>query len=97
MAILADLPHLLVVDDDTRLRALLARYLGGKGHIVTTAASAAEARACMRSLAFDLLVLDIMMPGQNGLDFAQALRTEGCVMPILMLTARGDAMDRVVG
>ena len=97
MASQADLPHLLVVDDDTRLRALLARYLGGQGHIVTTAASAAEARACMRSLAFDLLVLDIMMPGQNGLDFAQALRTEGCVMPILMLTARGEAEERIAG
>jgi two-component system phosphate regulon response regulator OmpR len=97
MASQADLPHLLVVDDDTRLRALLARYLGGQGHVVTTAASAAEARACMRSLAFDLLVLDIMMPGQNGLDFAQALRTEGCVMPILMLTARGEAEERIAG
>jgi two-component system phosphate regulon response regulator OmpR len=93
----ADLPHLLVVDDDTRLRALLARYLGGQGHIVTTAASAAEARGCMRSLAFDLLVLDIMMPGQNGLDFAKALRAEGCAMPILMLTARGEAEERIAG
>jgi len=97
MAALADLPHLLVVDDDTRLRALLARYLGGQGHIVTTAASAAEARACMRSLAFDLLVLDIMMPGQNGLDFAKALRDEGCAMPILMLTARSEAEERIAG
>jgi two-component system phosphate regulon response regulator OmpR len=93
----ADRPHLLVVDDDTRLRALLARYLGGQGHVVTTAASAAEARACMRTLAFDLLVLDIMMPGQNGLDFAKALRAEGSVMPILMLTARGEAEERIAG
>jgi two-component system, OmpR family, phosphate regulon response regulator OmpR len=97
MAALADLPHLLVVDDDTRLRALLARYLGNQGHVVTTAASAAEARACMRSLAFDLLVLDIMMPGQNGLDFAKALRAEGCAMPILMLTARSEAEERIAG
>jgi two-component system phosphate regulon response regulator OmpR len=97
MAALADLPHLLVVDDDTRLRALLARYLGGQGHIVTTAASADEARACMRSLAFDLLVLDIMMPGQNGLDFAKTLRAEGCAMPILMLTARSEAEERIAG
>jgi two-component system phosphate regulon response regulator OmpR len=97
MAALADLPHLLVVDDDTRLRALLARYLGGQGHIVTTAASATEARACMRSLAFDLLVLDIMMPGQNGLDFAKALRAEDCAIPILMLTARSEAEERIAG
>jgi len=97
MGSLADLPHLLVVDDDTRLRALLARYLGSQGHIVTTAASAAEARACMRSLAFDLLVLDIMMPGQNGLDFAKALRAEGSAMPILMLTARSEAEERIAG
>ena len=97
IALTADLPHLLVVDDDTRLRALLARYLGGQGHVVTTAASAAEARACMRSLAFDLLVLDIMMPGQNGLDFAKALRAEGSSMPILMLTARSEAEERIAG
>ena len=97
MALTAELPHLLVVDDDTRLRALLARYLGGQGHVVTTAASAAEARACMRSLAFDLLVLDIMMPGQNGLDFAKALRAEGSDMPILMLTARSEAEERIAG
>ncbi len=94
---LADLPHLLVVDDDTRLRALLARYLGGQGHIVTTAASAAEARAFMRALEFDLLVLDIMMPGQNGLDFAKALRSEGCATPILMLTARSETEERIAG
>jgi len=97
MASQAELPHLLVVDDDTRLRALLARYLGGQGHVVTTAASAAEARSCMRSLAFDLLVLDIMMPGQNGLDFAKALRAEGSTMPILMLTARSEAEERIAG
>ncbi len=94
---LADLPHLLVIDDDTRLRALLARYLGEQGHIVVTADSAAQARACMRSLAFDLLVLDVMMPGQNGLDFARALRAEGCTLPILMLTARGEAEERIAG
>jgi two-component system phosphate regulon response regulator OmpR len=94
---LADRPHLLVVDDDTRLRALLGRYLGEQGHIVTTAASAAEARALMRSLAFDLLVLDVMMPGQNGLDFARDLRAEGSALPILMLTARSEADERIAG
>jgi two-component system phosphate regulon response regulator OmpR len=94
---LADRPHLLVVDDDNRLRSLLARYLGGQGHVVTTAASASQARACMRSLAFDLLVLDVMMPGQNGIDFAKALRAEGCTLPILMLTARSEAEERIAG
>ncbi len=94
---LAELPHLLVVDDDSRLRALLARYLGEQGHIVSTASSAAEARARMRSLAFDLLVLDVMMPGQSGVDFARALRRESHAIPILMLTARSEAEDRIAG
>jgi two-component system phosphate regulon response regulator OmpR len=94
---LADLPHLLVVDDDTRLRGLLARYLGEQGHIVTTAESALAARALMRSLAFDLLVLDVMMPGETGLDFARALRAQGSATPILMLTARGEAEERIAG
>jgi two-component system phosphate regulon response regulator OmpR len=94
---LADRLHLLVVDDDTRLRVLLGRYLGEQGHIVTTAASAADARALMRTLAFDLLVLDVMMPGQNGLDFARDLRGAGSTLPILMLTARTEAEERIAG
>ncbi len=94
---LPDMPHLLVVDDDARLRALLARYLGENGHIVSTAASAAEARARLRSLAFDILVLDIMMPGESGLDFAHALRADGATLPILMLTARGESGERIAG
>jgi two-component system phosphate regulon response regulator OmpR len=94
---LADRLHLLVVDDDTRLRALLGRYLGEQGHIVTTAASAADARALMRTLAFDLLVLDVMMPGQDGLEFARDLRGEGSTLPILMLTARTEADERIAG
>ena len=94
---LAERPHLLVVDDDLRLRALLARYLGEQGHIVSTAASAAEARALMGPLAFDLLVLDVMMPGQNGLEFAESLRREQFTVPILMLTARSEAEQRIAG
>lgn len=97
MTALADLPHLLVVDDDTRLRSLLARYLGKEGYLVTTAASAAEARAQLRSLAFDLLVLDVMMPGENGLDFAGSLREAASTLPILMLTARSEAEQRIAG
>jgi two-component system phosphate regulon response regulator OmpR len=89
-------PHVLVVDDDRRLRDLLARFLGEHGYRVTTAASAAEARAKSDSLVFDALVLDVMMPGESGFDFARRLRASSRV-PILMLTARADPSDRVTG
>jgi two-component system phosphate regulon response regulator OmpR len=92
----ADLPHILVVDDDTRLRGLLRKYLTDSGFRVTTAADAAEARARLASLAFDLIVLDVMMPGESGLAFVRALRPDSQV-PILLLTAMGDAQDRVRG
>ena len=92
----ADNPHLLVVDDDARLRALLQRFLTGSGFRVTAAASAAEARSLIKSLEFDALVLDVMMPGENGFDFAQSLRAQSDV-PILMLTAKGEAADRIEG
>ena len=72
-------PHLLVVDDDLRLQELLRRYLSENGFRVTTAADAAEARANLASFAFDLVVLDVMMPGENGLDLTRALRREGRV------------------
>ena len=100
VALADDAPHLLVVDDDRRIRTLLSRYLGEQGYRVTTAADAAEARTAMRGLAFDLVVLDVMMPGETGLEFARSLRGEASVMgrvPILMLTARGDPQDRVRG
>jgi two-component system phosphate regulon response regulator OmpR len=88
--------HILVVDDDERLRALLQRYLTQNGLRVSAAADAAEARALMKSMAFDLLILDVMMPGESGLDFAQDLRTRSHV-PILMLTAQGDPEHRIAG
>src|SRR5262245_36979654 len=91
-----DAPHLLVVDDDRRIRALLSRYLNSAGYRVTTAASAAEARAKLDGLRFDLLILDVMMPGETGFDFARVLRTSSNV-PILMLTARGEAESRIKG
>ena len=91
-----DAPHVLVVDDDRRIRELLKRYLSDNGFRVTTAEHAAEARARLEGLAFDLIVLDVMMPGENGFDFAQSLRRTSAV-PILMLTARGDAGDRIEG
>src|SRR5712692_1903991 len=65
-------PHLLVVDDDSRLRELLRRYLADQGFRVTTAGDAAEARAKVASIAFDLLVLDVMMPGEDGLRFTRS-------------------------
>jgi two-component system phosphate regulon response regulator OmpR len=89
-------PHLLVVDDDERLRGLLHRYLTSNGYRVTAAADAADARALMKSMAFDLLVLDVMMPGESGMDLTRSLRTHSQV-PILMLTARGESEDRIAG
>jgi two-component system, OmpR family, phosphate regulon response regulator OmpR len=89
-------PHVLVVDDDRRLRDLLARFLTGSGYRVTTAASAAEARAKTENLVFDALVLDVMMPGESGFDYARSIRQTSQV-PILMLTARADTADRVTG
>ena len=89
-------PHVLVVDDDRRLRQLLARFLGEHGYRVTTAASAAEARAKRAGLVFDALILDVMMPGENGFDLARRIRAESQV-PILMLTAQADPSDRVTG
>ena len=89
-------PHLLVVDDDARLRELLRRYLTDQGFRITTAGDAAEARSKIASLAFDLLVLDVMMPGENGLDLTRSLRTQSRI-PILLLTAMADAGDRING
>jgi len=91
-----DAAHVLVVDDDRRLRALLSSYLMKHGHRVTVAANAAEARAFLDGLTFDIIVLDVMMPGENGFDFAADLRQRSQV-PILMLTARGEPEDRVRG
>ena len=88
--------HILLVDDDSRIRDLLGRVLQENGYRVTTAANAAEARRCLSGLAFDLLILDIMMPGENGLDLAASLRADSPV-PILMLTARAEAEDRIAG
>jgi two-component system phosphate regulon response regulator OmpR len=89
-------PHLLVVDDDARLRELLRRYLTDQGFRVTTAGDAAEARARLASIAFDLLVLDVMMPGESGLDLTRSLRRDGR-LPILLLTAMAEPEDRING
>ncbi len=89
--------HVLVVDDDARLRALLSRYLAEQGFRVTTAGHAAEAREQMRSMQPDLLVLDVMMPGETGLSLTNSLRAEHAGLPILLLTARGAPEDRIAG
>jgi len=92
----AELPHVLVVDDDDRLRDLLGKFLGENGFMVATAADAGDARRRMISLAFDIVVLDLMMPGESGLDFAVDLRKRSN-LPILMLTAMGEPHDRIAG
>lgn len=89
-------PHILVVDDDTRLRELLKSFLSRNDFRVSTAASATEARQRLSSLDFDLIVLDVMMPGETGLEFATELRRTDDV-PILMLTAMVETKDRIAG
>jgi two-component system phosphate regulon response regulator OmpR len=91
-----DAPHILVVDDDSRIRSLLSRFLQGNGYRVTTAANASDAREQLGGLAFDLLVLDVMMPGENGFDLARSIRMASDV-PVLMLTARTEVDDRLLG
>lgn len=88
--------HILVVDDDTRLREQLRKFLVMNGFMVTTAKDASDARAKLDSLSFDLIVLDIMMPGESGLDLTASLRRDSDV-PILLLTARGEPDDRIAG
>jgi two-component system phosphate regulon response regulator OmpR len=89
-------PHVLVVDDDQKIRDLLGRYLTEHGFRVTTASDAASARAGMRGLEFDVVLLDVMMPGENGLDLARDLKATRQV-PICMLTARSEAEHRIEG
>jgi two-component system phosphate regulon response regulator OmpR len=89
-------PHLLVVDDDARLRDLLRRYLTDQGFRVTTAGDAAEARRKLDGIAFDLLVLDVMMPGEDGFQLTASLRTSSRI-PILLLTAKAETAERIDG
>jgi two-component system phosphate regulon response regulator OmpR len=92
-----DLPHILVVDDDRRIRSLIQSFLAENGFRISVAASAADAREQMRIMAFDLVVLDIMMPGETGLSLTQSLRAAGNAVPVLMLSALADASDRIAG
>jgi two-component system phosphate regulon response regulator OmpR len=89
-------PHLLIVDDDNRIRNLLRKFLIRQGFLVSVARDAAHARRVLAGLEFDLIVLDVMMPGEGGLDLTRALRKSGTT-PILLLTARGETTDRIEG
>jgi two-component system, OmpR family, phosphate regulon response regulator OmpR len=91
-----EMPHILAVDDDDRLRELLRKFLSENGFRVSAARDAADARDKLAALEFDLMVLDLMMPGENGLDFAADLRKTSSI-PILMLTAMAETEDRITG
>ena len=92
-----DAPHILIVDDDTRIRTLLTEFLCQHGYRVTSAATAEEARRKIAGIEFDLLVLDVMMPGESGVSLARNLRKDDSQVPILMLTARSDTEQRIEG
>ena len=96
-AILADdAPHVLVVDDDRRIRDLLSRFLANEGYRVSTADNVADARAKLKGLSFDLLILDWMMPGESGVELAKSIRGDSNV-PIIMLTAKHETEARIEG
>jgi two-component system phosphate regulon response regulator OmpR len=89
-------PHLLVVDDDERIRGLLQKFLIRNGFLVSTARDAAQARRLLAGLEFDMLVLDVMMPGEDGISLTRALRAT-LTVPILLLTAKGETSNRIEG
>ncbi len=89
-------PHLLIVDDAERIRELLKKFLMRNGFLVTSARDAAHARRILSGLDFDLIVLDVMMPGEDGMSLTRAIR-ETSMTPIMLLTARGDTDDRILG
>ena len=89
-------PHLLIVDDDARIRALLQKYLLRNGYHVTTARDAAHARRLLAGLSFDLIVLDVMMPGEDGFSLTRHIHAQ-TASPVMLLTARGEAEDRITG
>lgn len=91
------MPHVLVVDDDDRIRQLVIRFLQDSGFIAVAARDAAHAREIMERFSFDALVVDIMMPGESGLDFTKSLRRAKDNIPVLLLTALGEAQDRIAG
>lgn len=90
-------PHLLIVDDDERIRSLLQQFLVQSDYLVSTAEDAKQARTLLSAIEFDLIILDVMMPGQDGISFTADLRTLQNNTPILLLTARGETEDRIKG
>jgi two-component system phosphate regulon response regulator OmpR len=88
---------ILVVDDDVRLRELLQRYLTEQGYTIKVASDAKEMDAVLAAETIDLLVLDLMLPGEDGLSICRRIRGTGTMLPIIMLTARGDEVDRIIG
>ena len=89
-------PHLLIVDDDERIRVLLQKFLIKNGFLVSAARDAAHARRILAGLDFDLIVLDVMMPGEDGVSLTRWIRESGTT-PVLLLTARAEADDRIAG
>ena len=90
-------PHLLIVDDDERIRSLLQQFLVQSDYLVSTAEDAEQARTLLSAIEFDLIILDVMMPGQDGISYTAELRTLQNNTPILLLTARGETEDRIKG
>jgi DNA-binding response OmpR family regulator len=89
--------HILVCDDEAEIRAMLAEYLGKRGHVVTTAADAVELRAALAEKPIELVLLDIAMPGEDGLSVLRSLRAGERPLPVIMLTAAGETIDRILG
>lgn len=94
---LSQRPHVLVVDDDERLRFLLSQFLTDNEFLVTTAVDAADARQKLQYLQYDLIVCDVMMPGEDGLSLTKSLKAEKMATPVLLLTARGEIDERIEG
>ncbi len=89
--------HLLIVDDDERIRGLLQKFLIRNGFLVSSARDAAHADRILSGLDFDMIVLDVMMPGEDGVSYCRRLRAERDDLPILLLTAKGETQDRIIG
>ncbi|MEM9756523.1 MAG: response regulator [Pseudomonadota bacterium] len=92
-----DAAHLLIVDDDERIRGLLQKFLIRNGFITSVARDAGHARRLLAGLEFDLVVLDVMMPGEDGVSLTRAIRDDEVTTPILLLTAKGEVQDRISG